>query len=460
MDIRHLITNLWRRSSGDPNPIGGPNPVLSTLTRMDATPTSLQSIRWKATFSQVVTGVNLADFTLVQAGGVSGASLTSVTDNGDSKNYTVTADSGISDGTLGLNFVDDDSVTNGLGQWVGGFGTGNGNKTGQVYTVTRTTPPPAGLVFGASYNGDPVNISGLLDAKWGISVGATRTFCGSNASTQDGTSMTPYKWNTNAGATKNGLTPDRHNIISWKPNLTTWNAQGAAIVNSMNAWFDGAPTNIFTDLTLYHETDRPPSNSGMNTGGVIDIAWQHAMQHLITLVNNFGNPSIRVGVILTAGGSDASINRRWDWNGTQANPGGYLQSGMKWVGLDFDGTPVVQTYPGAAALTSANWYGWFNNVPPPFMSGGYTDIPNILAAGYDVIVPEWSWHKAAWDVPANTGQHAQYYRSLVYTKAARLLKNAGVTTVTYWDNVGSTNVLVSGDPDFTYVKGLMSGSAP
>src|SRR5205823_3933685 len=43
-------------------------------------------------------------------------------------------------GTLGLNLVDDDSIQDGAGNPLGGTGTGNGNFTGQVYTIDQTAP--------------------------------------------------------------------------------------------------------------------------------------------------------------------------------------------------------------------------------------------------------------------------------------------------------------------------------
>ena len=55
--------------------------------------------------------------------------------------YTVTADTGTGGGTLGLNLVDDDSIVDGVGNALGGPERhGNGNFTGQVYTIDKTAP--------------------------------------------------------------------------------------------------------------------------------------------------------------------------------------------------------------------------------------------------------------------------------------------------------------------------------
>src|SRR5262249_57462354 len=90
-------------------------PRVASIVRADANPTAASSVSWTVTFSEAVAGVNLSspfsDFTLV-ASGVTGASITSVTGSGDT--YTVTASTGTGFGTLGLNLVHDDSITDGL----------------------------------------------------------------------------------------------------------------------------------------------------------------------------------------------------------------------------------------------------------------------------------------------------------------------------------------------------------
>ena len=45
---------------------------------------------------------------------------------------------GSGDGTLGLNLVDDDTIIDALTNKLGGTGTGNGNSTGETYTIDRT----------------------------------------------------------------------------------------------------------------------------------------------------------------------------------------------------------------------------------------------------------------------------------------------------------------------------------
>src|SRR5439155_1365386 len=74
-------------------------PVVSAITRLDATPTIAASVRFAMSFSEAVSGVDAGDFTLTTAG-VSGASIMSVSGSGSS--YTVTVATGTGDGAIRL----------------------------------------------------------------------------------------------------------------------------------------------------------------------------------------------------------------------------------------------------------------------------------------------------------------------------------------------------------------------
>lgn len=107
-------------------------PTVSSINRSDASPTTAASVSWTVTFNDSVTGVGTADFALANTG-MAGASITGISGSGTT--YTVTASTGTGNGTLGLNFADDDSVVDSLGNPAGGTGAGNANFTGQVYSV-------------------------------------------------------------------------------------------------------------------------------------------------------------------------------------------------------------------------------------------------------------------------------------------------------------------------------------
>jgi len=118
-----------------------PPPSVSSINRADASPTNAGSVHWAVTFSGSVSGVDTTDFALARTGALTGGSVTTVSPaSGPASVYTVTATTGSGDGTLGLNLVDNDSISDSTGAKLGGTGLGNGNFTGQTYTVDKTAP--------------------------------------------------------------------------------------------------------------------------------------------------------------------------------------------------------------------------------------------------------------------------------------------------------------------------------
>ncbi len=129
-------------------------PSVVSIARVGASPTNASSnLQWTVVFSESVTGVNSADFATVRTGLGGTPAVTGVTGSGTT--YTVTASTGSGSGTLGLNLVDDDSIVDALTNRLGGTGTGNGNFTGEVYTVDRTAPTVT--VNQAAGQADPTN---------------------------------------------------------------------------------------------------------------------------------------------------------------------------------------------------------------------------------------------------------------------------------------------------------------
>lgn len=109
-------------------------PAVLSINRASFDPTtSNKSVSWMVEFDMSVTGVDALDFALIQAGGATGASITSVTGGGTT--WTVTANTGTAaPGTLRLDLVDNDTIVS-AGFPLGGAGLGNGNFTGQTYTL-------------------------------------------------------------------------------------------------------------------------------------------------------------------------------------------------------------------------------------------------------------------------------------------------------------------------------------
>ena len=111
-------------------------PTVQSINRVGTTPTNAASVSWTVLFSESVTGVDASDFALVTTGAVTGATITTV--SGSGSQYTVTANTGTGNGTLGLNLVDNDTILDTSANPLGGTGSGNGNFTGQSYTIDKT----------------------------------------------------------------------------------------------------------------------------------------------------------------------------------------------------------------------------------------------------------------------------------------------------------------------------------
>jgi predicted secreted hydrolase len=125
-------------TSGQAYTIDKTAPMVVSSLRADSNPTMATSVHFTVTFSEAVTGVDTADFSLTTTG-VSGASVTAVSGSGATR--TVTVNTGIGNGTLRLNVVDNDSIRDNAGNPLGGTGAGNGNYTsGQAYTLDKTPP--------------------------------------------------------------------------------------------------------------------------------------------------------------------------------------------------------------------------------------------------------------------------------------------------------------------------------
>ncbi|MFH1495906.1 MAG: DUF6701 domain-containing protein [Pseudomonadota bacterium] len=111
-----------------------PPPSVVSISRASFDPTTANtSVLWTVLFDSAVTGVDSADFALVHAGSAAGASIVSVTGSGTS--WTVTANTGTgAPGSLRLDLVDNDTIVSG-GLPLGGAGLGNGNFSGETYTL-------------------------------------------------------------------------------------------------------------------------------------------------------------------------------------------------------------------------------------------------------------------------------------------------------------------------------------
>ncbi|ADE12824.1 DUF6701 domain-containing protein [Sideroxydans lithotrophicus] len=207
-------------------------PSVTSINMASPNPTAGNTaVSWTVVFNQSVTGVDVADFVLVQAGGVGGAGITAVTGSGTT--YTVTASTGSGSGNLGLNLMDNDTIMNASGTPLGGVGLGNGNFTGQVYTVSACTPPaniPPGVVVSCvcdNFGRANLNPSPIFNSNWIVSssdglgilpyINATSTFL----------RLTENTNNNAKAATVPGIFPAAGNYISVEFKHYAYNGSGA-----------------------------------------------------------------------------------------------------------------------------------------------------------------------------------------------------------------------------------------
>ncbi|HKO58246.1 MAG TPA: DUF5689 domain-containing protein, partial [Thermoanaerobaculia bacterium] len=115
--------------------------VQSIVRASGTNPTNATTLSYTVTFTAAVNGVDPSDFTTTTTGTIAGATVSNVTPvNGSTYTVDVTVTGG--QGTVRLDLVDNDSITNaGNGIPLGGAGSGNGNfNTGETYSVDLVAP--------------------------------------------------------------------------------------------------------------------------------------------------------------------------------------------------------------------------------------------------------------------------------------------------------------------------------
>ncbi len=125
-------------------------PTALSINRANSNPITAASVDFTVTFSESVTGVSSANFSLVQGGGLTGAAITSVAGTGATRTVTVSTGSG--GGTLGLNLTSASGITDAAGNALSSAGL---PIVGQVYTLL--TPPLYFSTFGNATVGTIAN---------------------------------------------------------------------------------------------------------------------------------------------------------------------------------------------------------------------------------------------------------------------------------------------------------------
>jgi LPXTG-site transpeptidase (sortase) family protein len=114
-------------------------PTVVSSLRADPSPTNAASVDFTVTFSESVTNVGTADFSLTTTG-VSGASIAGVT-AGPADTYTVSVDTGSGSGTIRLDLTAGATIQDSVGNAFVGPYTG-----GETYTIDKGAPSVVGIV--------------------------------------------------------------------------------------------------------------------------------------------------------------------------------------------------------------------------------------------------------------------------------------------------------------------------
>ncbi|MBI5352064.1 MAG: hypothetical protein HZB50_05455 [Chloroflexi bacterium] len=167
-----------------------------SIVRANADPATTSSVRFTVTFSEVVTGVDITDFT-PDFTGIADATVSSVTGSGTT--YTVTVLLGSGTGTLSVDLNDNDSIRNSVLAQLGGFGAGNGDfTTGETYTVNKLPPSVVSITRFSAENTSAASVYYVVtfsEAVTGVNVSdfelvSTGTLSGSTITSVAGTGAT------------------------------------------------------------------------------------------------------------------------------------------------------------------------------------------------------------------------------------------------------------------------------
>lgn len=307
-----------------------PPPSASAITRGSANPAEIgTTVTWSVVFSSNVNGVDTADFALVPAGGATGASILSVTGSGAA--YTVTANVGSATGTLGLNLVDNDSIVDAAtGVPLGGAGAGNGNVTGQIYSVVPPfcSPPsniPAGLTLTCvcdTFNRATLNPSPIFGANWAVSnsegAGGTNPYINTGTNLLRLTESTGY--NAKA-ATAPGIYPAAGNYISVEFNHYAYNGSGAdGIAVTLSDYSVPAVPGGFGGSLGYAQRNDGAQPPGF-AGGWLGVALDEYGNYQNPTEGRVLGPGFRVQSIGLRGPGNGANGYRWI-GGTGSSPGG------------------------------------------------------------------------------------------------------------------------------------------
>ena len=231
-------------NSGQSYSIDRTSPTVLSSVRANPNPTTATTVYFIVTFSEPVTGVDTADFSLTTAG-ITYASITGVSGSGTT--YTITVNTGSGFGTLRLDVTDDDSILDAASNPLGGTGLGNGNFTGgETYTIG--VAPVVVSISGNTWEGgvtlsyvDSIPRTVISDSVGNYSLTVTNNWSGIVTPSKAGYTFNP------ASITYTNVLTDQTDQNYFAPPITytiSGNAGGDGVTLS---YIDGTPKTVISD---------------------------------------------------------------------------------------------------------------------------------------------------------------------------------------------------------------------
>jgi probable HAF family extracellular repeat protein len=308
----------------------GPAPVVSSIVRKGPSLTNAASVSYTVTFSESVTGVDATDFALANTGGVTGDSIADVTGSGNV--YTVTVNTGSGSGTLRLDLIDNGSIINASG--VPLDGAGNGNFTGEVYTIDKSPPnttitskPPAfsnSTSAAFSFTGSD-NLSAKANLTFQVSLDGSAFTAATSVKTYTGLSQGTHTFRVRA--------IDQAGNIDPTPASCTWIVDTTAPVTQITSE-PGAVTSDTTAVFTFTGTDNLSAKKNLAFQVSLDGAAFSTATSPVTYVGlSLGSHTFQVRAIDQAGNVDATpATYTWTINAVQP---GYIVLDLGTLGGSF-----------------------------------------------------------------------------------------------------------------------------
>ncbi|MGA2034634.1 MAG: lamin tail domain-containing protein, partial [Thermoguttaceae bacterium] len=309
----------WTAAAATPGDDATPPAVVSIISSASS-PTNAHSLQFTVTFSESVTGVDAADFALALSG--TSGTILAATPNGTT--WTVTVNNVAGNGTLGLNLVDNDTILDQAGNRLGGTGTGNGNFTGQTYTIDTAGPTVSiGSPSAAYTRGGPITYTvTYADANFNVSTLSPADVTLNSTGTANGT-VSVSGSDTSYTVTISSITGDGSLGISIAAG-TAWDLAGnQAPAAGPSSTFAVGATNVLT-ATAVNWTDAGLTLK-RTSDGMLHLCYTDSGADAVTPMS-----AALVGSVQVTGRDNLPDTLTIDFSGGNPIPAG---------GLSYDGGP-------------------------------------------------------------------------------------------------------------------------